>query len=252
MSSERYYLLVRLWIALAVLLFPLLLRITAPYGRHSSRNWGPMIPNRLGWVLMELPSLIVFVAFFITGPNPLNAPLIVFLLLYTIHYANRSIIFPFRTRTSRKLMPLVIALFAIFFNLVNGFLNGYYFGTVSTGYPPDWFYDIRFILGGLLFLTGMVINIRSDNTLLSLRKNSSGGYSIPAGGMFRYVSCPNFFGEILEWAGFAIMTWSPAALAFAVWTLANLVPRALDHHRWYRNRFVDYPDNRKALIPFIL
>ena len=252
MSAEQYSLFVRIWIAFAILLFPLLLRVTAPYGRHTSRKWGPMIPNRVGWVIMELPSLIVFVVFFVTGPNSINAPMLVFFLLYTIHYTNRSIIFPFRTHTSRKLMPLMIALFAIFFNLVNGFLNGFYFGSVSGGYPPGWFYDIRFILGGILFLTGMAINIRSDNTLLSLRKSSSNGYDIPTGGMFRFVSCPNFFGEIIEWSGFAVMTWSPAALAFAVWTAVNLVPRALDHHRWYRNRFENYPGDRKALIPFIL
>jgi len=143
-------------------------------------------------------------------------------------------------------------LFAIFFNLVNGFINGYYFGTASMGYTNEWLYDIRFILGGILFLAGMVINIRSDNILLALRKASQNGYAIPNGGFFRYVSCPNFFGEILEWTGFAIMTWSPAALAFAVWTVVNLVPRALDHHKWYRDNFMDYPSERKAIIPFLL
>jgi 3-oxo-5-alpha-steroid 4-dehydrogenase 1 len=252
MSTWNYYLFVRIWIGFAILLFPLLLRITAPYGRHSSRNWGPMISNRLGWIIMELPSLIVFVGFFILGPNSMNLPMLIFFLLYTAHYTNRSIIFPFRTRTSRKLMPLLIALFAIFFNLVNGFLNGYYFGTVSAGYSIEWLYDIRFILGSILFVSGMFINVRSDNSLLALRKSSGNGYSIPMGGMFRYVSCPNFFGEIVEWTGFAVMTWSPAALAFAVWTVVNLVPRALDHHRWYRNRFENYPGDRKALIPYIL
>jgi 3-oxo-5-alpha-steroid 4-dehydrogenase 1 len=252
MSTENYYLLIRVWIGFALVMFPVLLIVTAPYGRHSSRNWGPVIPNRIGWVIMELPSLITFITFFLLGPNPLNLTLLLFFLLYTIHYANRSIIFPFRTHTSRKRMPLVIALFAIFFNLVNGSLNGYYFGTVSHGYSIDWLYDVRFILGGILFLSGMTINIRSDNILLSLRKSSSNGYAIPRGGLFRYISCPNFFGEILEWTGFAIMTWSPAALSFAVWTLVNLLPRALDHHKWYREKFEDYPPRRKALIPFIL
>lgn len=252
MSIEHFHLFIRIWIGLAIIMFPVLLSVTAPYGRHSSRNWGPMIPNRLGWVIMELPSLITFIFFFLLGPNPMSIPLVIFFLLYTIHYTNRSIVFPFRTQTSRKLMPFLIVLIAIFFNLVNGFINGYYFGTVSGGYPYEWLYDIRFILGGILFLTGMVINIRSDNTLLALRKASQNGYAIPNGGFFRYVSCPNFFGEILEWTGFAIMTWSPAALAFAVWTLVNLVPRALDHHKWYRDRFEDYPADRKALIPFLL
>ncbi len=252
MSNENYYLFIRIWIGFALVMFPVLLIVTAPYGRHSSRNWGPVIPNRLGWVIMELPSLATFICFFLLGPNPMNLPLLIFFLLYTVHYTNRSIIFPFRTHTSRKSMPLVIALFAVFFNLVNGSLNGYYFGTVSRGYPVEWMYDMRFILGGILFLSGMVSNIRSDNFLLSLRKTASNGYAIPRGGLFRYVSCPNFLGEILEWTGFAIMTWSPAALSFAVWTLVNLVPRALDHHKWYRERFTDYPPERKALIPFIL
>lgn len=252
MSTENFHLFVRIWIVLAVIMFPVLLSITAPYGRHASRNWGPMIPNRLGWIIMELPSLITFILFFLLGPNQMSIPLLVFFLLYTIHYTNRSIVFPFRTHTSRKLMPLLIIVIAIFFNLVNGFINGYYFGTISGGYAREWLYDIRFILGGILFLTGMAINIHSDNTLLSLRKASRNGYAIPRGGFFKYISCPNFFGEILEWTGFAIMTWSPAALAFAVWSFVNLVPRALDHHRWYRKKFQDYPPGRKAIIPFLL
>ncbi len=241
-----------IWIGIAVVMFPVLLKVTAPYGRHSSKGWGPMIPNRLGWVIMELPSLIMFVSFFLFGPNPMSIPMLIFFLLYSAHYINRSIIFPYRTHTSRKLMPLLIALLAICFNLVNGFINGYYFGTISRGYPVDWMCDARFIIGVGVFLAGMVINIRSDNRLLDLRKNTRTGYSLPTGGLFRYVSCPNFFGEILEWTGFAIMTWSPAALAFAIWTAVNLLPRALDHHRWYRKTFEDYPMERKAVIPFIL
>jgi 3-oxo-5-alpha-steroid 4-dehydrogenase 1 len=42
------------------------------------------------------------------------------------------------------------------------------------------------------------------------------------------------------------------ALAFLVWTLANLIPRALDHHKWYRSEFPDYPSKRKAVLPFLV
>ena len=175
MSTEQYYWFVWIWIGFAIVMFPLLLHVTAPYGRHSRKDWGPMIPNRLGWMIMELPSLIMFVAFFLLGPNQMSIPLIIFLLLFTIHYTNRAIVFPFRTHTSRKLMPLLVAVFAIFFSLVNGFINGYYFGTVSQVYSNEWLYDIRFILGGSLFLVGMIINLRSDNILLALRKSSQNG-----------------------------------------------------------------------------
>lgn len=219
MSREHFYLFIWIWIGIAVIMLPVLLNITAPYGRHTRKGWGPMIPNRLGWILMELPSLAMFIIFFLLGPNSLNIPLLIFFLLYALHYTHRSLIFPLRTHTSKKLMPLIIALLAVFFNLINGFLNGYYFGTVTHGYPLEWLYDIRFILGGVIFITGMAINIRTDSKLMALRSSSKNGYSIPTGGLFNYISCPNFFGEILEWAGFAILTWSPAALAFFIWTL---------------------------------
>lgn len=63
----------------------------------------------------------------------------------------------------------------------------------------------------------------------------------------------NFFGEIVEWTGFAIASQAPVAMAFAYFTFANIGPRALEHHRWYIKTFGDkYPKDRKALIPFIL
>lgn len=37
-----------------------------------------------------------------------------------------------------------------------------------------------------------------------------------------------------------------------LWTLANLLPRALAHHRWYGEQFDDYPRERKAILPFLL
>jgi protein-S-isoprenylcysteine O-methyltransferase Ste14 len=74
---------------------------------------------------------------------------------------------------------------------------------------------------------------------------------IPRGGLFRWVSAPNYLGEMMEWVGFAIATWSLAGAAFAVWTIANLLPRAVSNHRWYRSKFADYPPERRALIPWI-
>jgi len=98
----------------------------------------------------------------------------------------------------------------------------------------------------------MYINVSSDNILIHLRKPGETGYVIPDKGFFRLVSCPNHFGEIIEWFGFALMTWSSPGLAFAVWTLVNLLPRALHHHKWYQSKFPDYPPDRKAVLPYLL
>jgi protein-S-isoprenylcysteine O-methyltransferase Ste14 len=252
MDRDTFLLLVLTWTLLGLAIFVLLLFVTAPYGRHSRRGWGPTIPNRVGWVVMELPSLLVFTLSFLLGPGGIQPVTWIFFALYAGHYANRSLVYPLRTRTSGKMMPLVVALMAVIFNLVNGFLNGYYFSAFAREYPLEWIYDARFIIGMVLFFTGVFINWWSDQILLNLRRDGKKGYFIPTGGLFRWVSCPNFFGEIIEWTGFAVMTWSPAALAFALWTFFNLVPRGLDHHRWYRSTFPDYPPERKAILPGIL
>lgn len=252
MDRETFFLFIQAWILFGVAIFIILLFVTAPYGRHSSKDWGPVIPNRTGWFVMEFPALLVFALFFLLGPSTPHPVTWIFFALFTIHYAYRSVIYPWRTHTSGKTMPLVVALMAVFFNLVNGFINGYYFSAFSRGYSWEWLLDARFAVGLVLFIGGAGINWWSDQILLNLRKERDGGYFIPRGGLFRWVSCPNFFGEILEWTGFAVMTWSPAALAFALWTIFNLVPRALDHHRWYHSEFPEYPPGRKAVIPFIL
>ena len=35
-------------------------------------------------------------------------------------------------------------------------------------------------------------------------------------------------------------------------TAGNLIPRAVQTHRWYREKFADYPADRKALVPFLI
>lgn len=252
MEREKFFLFVWSWAFLGLVVFVLLLFVTAPYGRHSRKDWGPSISNRMGWVIMEFPSLLVFILFFLFGPNEIQPVTWIFFALYVSHYTNRSVIYPWRTRTSGKQMPLVIALMAVCFNLVNGFINGYYFSAFSRVYTWEWLVDARFIIGIIIFAGGVFLNWWSDQILLNLRKGGKKGYFIPRGGLFRWVSCPNFLGEIMEWTGFAIMTWSPAALVFALWTFFNLIPRALDHHKWYRANFPEYPPERKAILPRLL
>lgn len=237
------------WIALAVAtFFYLLYRDTAPYGRHSSTEWGAMLPHRLGWFLMELPALLLVPVLFGMSDLPWWSYNALFVALWTLHYINRTLIFSIRQRTSGKQMPFAIVLSAIGFNVVNGYLCGHFFATHS--YPTDWASDIRFGLGLCMFVGGAWLNIWADNQLLALRQPHEKGYKIPYGGMFRYVSCPNLLGELVEWAGFALMAWSLPAFAFAAWSAANLLPRALAHHRWYRAHFADYPPDRKAVVPF--
>lgn len=252
MNVNTFHIVTCGWIVFALLLIPVQLKITAPYGRHLSSGWGPLMSYRWGWILMEIVSPLTFAAFFLAGENEKTAPAWFIFALWTGHYFNRSILYPFRAKMDAKRVPVAIVGSAIFFNLVNGGLNGYYLGSLAEPFPADFFSKSNFLLGSLLFFTGMAINIQSDNILMNLRKPGETAYKIPRGGLFSRVSCPNHFGEIIEWTGFAILCWNLPALSFAIWTAANLVPRALSHHRWYKQKFSDYPEERTAVFPVIL
>jgi 3-oxo-5-alpha-steroid 4-dehydrogenase 1 len=251
MQENYFNYLVYSWMGIAFIVFPVLLKITAPYGRHSVSGWGPLINNRLSWFLMELPALGIFVLLSMKRDFSFHPVIFIAVFLWCFHYFHRVFIFPLRIRTKGKKMPVVIMIFALFFNLINGSVNGYWFGVLSGGYPEDWFSDPRFIAGSILFAGGFIINLYHDRILIRLRKEGN-GYKIPFGGLFRFVSCPNFLGEMIEWGGFALMSWCLPTLSFFIWTIVNLIPRAIDHHKWYKKNFNDYPAKRKAVVPFIL
>lgn len=239
------------WVALSIIIFFVLFKITAPYGRHTQKGWGPMINNTLGWAMMELPALLVFAFYFIYPDTQKSTVNWIFFAMWTLHYTNRSLIFPLRQPNKSRQMPFMIVSSAIFFNFVNGYINGFYLGTIAPQYDISWLSDPRFITGAALFLLGMIINWQSDTILFNLRKPGETAYKIPRGGMYRFISAPNYFGEMLEWTGWAIATWSLPGLAFAIWTIANLLPRAISNHKWYKSKFSDYPEERKAVIPFV-
>lgn len=237
------------WICMAAMTFVLLNFVTAPYGRHIQQGWGITISNKSGWILMELPSLVFMCLPLLFAEQSRFA---MFLnVLWVIHYLNRTFIYPFRIRTTGKRMPLTIVGSAIFFNFINAGLNATFLGTMES-YPDSHFFQWPIYIGTTLFIAGFVINQISDSILINLRKPGETGYKIPRGFLFEFISCPNHFSEMIQWLGFAIMANNLAAWSFFIWTLANLVPRAIKHHRWYKNHFDAYPKNRKAFIPGIL
>ena len=237
------------WLGLGIITFFILFFVTAPYGRHN-KKMGPMMSGKWGWIIQEIISPLTFGYFFITGNSTKSPEMWIFFALWIGHYFNRSVIFPFRQKNAKDTAIIVVSS-AIFFNIINGFINGYYLGsqTFVQDQYTNYFLSYNFIIGIIIFFIGAYINIKSDEILFNLRKDND-GYHVPKGFMYNYISCPNYFGEIIEWAGFAIMVWNLPALIFVLWTMFNLIPRATAHHQWYKNKFSDYP-NRKIIFPFI-
>jgi len=224
--------------------------VTAPYGRYGRPRWsGPDLPSRIAWMLMEAPQLVGFAAWFIVGERRDPAAL-VFLGMWTYHYVYRTLVYPFLPRSSTMSLSVVASGFIL--NTGFSYLNGRWLFSLGPQLGADWLADPRFIAGAALFFGGWILCTSSDRILRNLRRPGETGYRVPTGGAFRWVTSPNYLGEIVMWAGWATATWSLAALAIALVTAANLVPRALRNHRWYREKFPDYPAGRKALVPLVL
>lgn len=224
--------------------------IRAPYGRHFRPGWGPSISSRLAWFLMESPTVWLSAPLFSFGRLSSNPTSLILLMVFLAHYIHRCCIYPFRIRSGSKPLPISIAAMAFFYNLYNTYLQIRWISHYGS-YTAGWLRSPAFIVGFLVFITGMTINVWADSVLLSLRCGDE-GYKIPRGGLYEYVSSPNYFGEIVEWLGWAVMTWSLAGLSFFLYTTANLGPRAAAHHDWYRKQFPErYPKSRKVLIPFV-
>lgn len=227
----------------------LLQLVTAPFGRHASDSWGWTIGNTAGWVIFESVSPIALWSAFSYGwVGPVGQVNWLLMSLWTAHYVHRAFIFPFQTVDNGKSMPVMVVLSAVFFNSVNGSLNGFYLATVPLESSA-----LR-LVGLALFVLGAVMNIDHDYYLIAQRRGAAPStYVVPQYRLFQLVSCANLSAELLEWLGFALAAYpSLPAASFAVWTFCNLVPRAMAHHRWYLAHFPDYPRERKAVIPFLL
>jgi 3-oxo-5-alpha-steroid 4-dehydrogenase 1 len=242
-----------IWISLAAVVFVCLLAgVKAPYGKLNTANASASISNRWGWFWMELPSFAIMLVILLQAHGDIGTVEQLLFALWLFHYFNRTFVFPFRTRTQGKVVPLSIVVSGMFFNAVNATINGYFLMAYSQLEYATAGEQLRVAGGLLLFFVGLVINWYSDHLLINLRKPGETSYRIPRGGLFRWVSCPNLLGEIIEWTGFFIIAWNLPAATFLIWTMANLIPRAINSHRWYQATFADYPTQRRALLPFLL
>ncbi len=250
-EREAYFWLLGGFAGLGVLVFCLLLRFAAPYGRHARPGWGPVLPPRWAWAAMEWPAPVGMAAWFALGGR-LDAVSVAFLVLWETHYVHRAFVYPFLIRPGSHGVPLAVVLAGLAFNAVNSYLNGCWLFTLSDPCPASWLGDPRFVAGTVVFVTGLAVNWHADHRLRSLRGPGRTDYRVPRGGLFELVVAPNYLGEWVEWVGWAVLTWSWPGAVFALWTFANLAPRAVAHRRWLRERFPEESGNRKALIPFLL
>lgn len=239
---------------LGLIVFISLYFVTAGYGKFATKKWGPAVNNKVGWVIMESPVFLFMLILWLLSPNKGNTVTTLFFLFFELHYFQRSFIFPLLLK-GKSTMPLSIITMGIIFNTINALMQGgWLFYLAPTGtYTTEWLTTPQFIIGTIIFFAGMIININSDSVIRHLRKPGDTKHYLPQKGMYKYVTSANYFGEIVEWTGFAILTWSLSGVIFAWWTFANLVPRAASIYKRYVEEFGPQVKEKrlKRIFPFI-
>lgn len=235
--------------AVAALSLYLMLIAPAPYGRYHTNSLGPTLPYRWGFALKESPGFVFFIVIYGLGDSSTTISAMVMAGLWLLHYFNRSFIMPLvLMKPKGKRMSWAVC--------VVGFLTNAFIASISArwvsqygNYSDHWIQEPHFILGVCIFCAGMFINVKYDLRLLEMRAKKNKGYSLPFGGLFDKVTSPNYLGEVIEWCGWAVLTWSSVGIAIALCAAAHLIPRAYSHRMWYRRKSTDFPSQRKAIIP---
>ena len=125
--------------------FILLFFVSAPYGQHIRKGWGPNINNKLGWFVMEVPTVIVFLILYIIGERKASTMSIIFFIIWMLHYGQRTFIFPFLIR-AKEPMPVTIITFGFIFNGLNTYLQARWIYTLSAPYQDEWIFSPFFII----------------------------------------------------------------------------------------------------------
>ncbi len=240
-------------VAIAFVVFVALYFVKAGYGKFRTPAWGFSINNKTAWVLMEAPVFFTMAVLWLQSADPCLLPQLVLFLLFQLHYFQRSFVFPLLLK-GKGSMPVCIMLMGVTFNVVNGMMQAgglFLFPPAEYAGGAVYLLQPRTLAGIAIFFAGMAVNIHSDHVIRSLRKPGDTNHYLPERGMYRFVTSANYFGELVEWTGFAIASSTWASWVFVLWTAANLVPRAAAIYNRYAEEFGGVVYSRKRIIPFV-
>ncbi|CUS14668.1 unnamed protein product [Tuber aestivum] len=272
LTRDAWQLLLRCW-RYFPLVAPIQLALPKfyPSGKTSYASIFNVPVGKPGWIFMELFSPLTLLYTICTNPErtgeiPKTHTWLA--SLYCIHYLHRALLSPIRN-SSMGPMNFIMVCAGVSFNIINGSaIGGWLGGYGSAADVPVW----QVSIGSAMFVLGLWGNMYHEEILREIRRDTSfakdaekqgrlvrsGGrvYKIPEGGLFKWVWCPHYFCEWIEWGGYAIagggfVNFLPATL-FVVNELATMLPRAMQQKRWYKNNFSkDVLPKRKAAIPGI-
>lgn len=231
----------------------------SPYGRFADSKWGMELNPKLGWWLMEIPATAVFVWFFWQGDHPWQLVPMILGALWLLHYGNRGWVFPLSIRVAKggkSSFGIVVMALGMFVTGIHAYMHAMWYTTYGEHFTVEWLTDPRFIIGLIIYFIGFYLIVTSEYVVRNLRSANPAPdeprYKIPEGFGYKWVSSPQYLGELIAWTGLSIFTWGLPGVVILLISAGNLVPRAFATHKWYKEKFPEYPSDRKALIPYVI
>lgn len=226
----------------------------AGYSKFADATAKFKVPSRVGMFLLYSPALVVSLAYLKNAPTSGNGREKLTASLLAIHFGKR-------------------VLESLFLHRYSGTMNGDFLLPISTSYAltaalvahqqrqivayAGDFVDQRMLLAGVaLNVVGQLGNFYHHWLLATLRPRKGEGdfehkYTIPEAGLFKYVTAPHYFFELIAWLGVAGVTQHLSPLLTVGDMLSYLAGRSIATTRWYKSKFENYPAERKNLIPFL-
>ncbi len=203
------------------------------------------ISSRTGMLLIYgLPLLALFAGASTYLAQPAPYQIVVFAALFG-HFIKRTLEVLFLHKYSGPMNPYTAILIACFYSLT-AFLPVY-----LNRQPLMREMDTLAYVGLGIFIVSEGLNFFHHQILSNLRRDTM-AYVVPRGALFEWVTCPHFLFEIIAWLGLFLLFRHLAMFLFFAFMAAYLTGRSLRTLRWYREKFADFPSDRKAIFPFVL
>jgi protein-S-isoprenylcysteine O-methyltransferase Ste14 len=211
--------------------------------KYGSFHAMKRIPTRAGMTLnygLPLVALLVGALPYLFSPNAFQG---IVLACLSVHFVKRLLESWFLHKYSGPMNPLTAASIAGFYSLTT-FIPAYINRQPVSGV------DLLVYAGVGVFLAGETLNFVHHKILANLRTGTE--YVIPRGGLFEVVACPHYLFEIVSWFGMCLIVGHVSMVVLFSLMLAYLIVRSLLTLAWYRERFPEFPAERRAILPFIL
>lgn len=217
----------------------------------------PVISSRKAWIIQGSPGVFVTLFYVWYAYSNITFKKLLVIFPFFIHYFHRSFIFPFCIYSFADIpLEITIMIFiSCFFNAIMVNRSIFYF----SNYDEEFW--LLYIFGMISFGIGAFINLFSDYSMVKQRSKDihglNGQYIIPRGFLFDYISCPNYFGEIIEWFSFIVISSSFSSFVCFITKISFLFPRAIQTNEWYKENFENEFNNdndlskRRAILPFL-